>query len=325
MDHRPQRRHVVAVPHLLGQLEQAVEHGRDHVGVGDLVALDALEGALRGPPVHQHDGVAHVQRHRRPVVDRGVVGGCLGDLHVVVVGHGPEEHEQAPRPCGGLVGMGVAQPPAHPLGPAGGARGVEHERPGRQVVGPGLRLTVDELGEGPEARHPAHREAVGLGRHAVLEDPHRLVGEARRDDQRLRLRVVDDVGDLGAHEVPVDRRDVEAALVGRQADRDLLEAVGQHGGHLVAPLQPQGPQPVDDPVGERGELTEGHLPVLGIDEGEVVGVGLRDPPEPGHIGVGHGRDGAPDAPAVSNPPIGAGGADGAPASADRVSRPVRPG
>src|SRR5690606_4861156 len=67
-------RHVVAVPDVLGQGEQALEVRRDHVGVGDAVLLDEPQGLFGVPLVHVDDGVAHVQ------------GGAaeLGDGRVVV-------------------------------------------------------------------------------------------------------------------------------------------------------------------------------------------------------------------------------------------------
>jgi hypothetical protein len=86
-------------------------------------------------------------------------------------------------------------------------------------------------------------------------------------DERLRGAVLEDVGDLGADEVPVDRHDVEAGL-------DRGEERGQHGravGHLdreaVADPQSRGAQPTTDPVGLGGEFGVRHDPAVRLHDG----------------------------------------------------------
>ena len=96
--------------------------------------------------------------------------------------------------------------------------------------------------------------------------------------------------------MPVHGGDVEPALERCETDRYLFEAVGQHRRDLVARLQPERPQAVHDLIGERVELTEGHLLMIGINDGEMLGIGFGDLPETQDVGVGHGRDGGrPDA------------------------------
>ena len=202
-----------------------------------------------------------------------------------------------------------AQRAADPLRPTGGARGVEHERSGRpEVVGPFGRLTVDQFTERTEAANLAtDHEAVRFRRVAILEYPGGLLTEAGVDDECLGLGVVHDVADLGADQMPVHGGDVVPALERGETDRDLFEAVGQHRRDLVPRLQPERPQAVHDLIGERVELTEGHLLVIGIDDGEMVGIGFGDFPETQDVGVGHRRDGGrPDATA----PIEGGSAEG---------------
>ena len=202
-----------------------------------------------------------------------------------------EQHQQLARGGGGLVrGSGVECPP-NALGSPGGARCVEHERSGGEVLGLGPRLALarDQLVEGAEALHrPAHTEAVRLGRHAASERLGGLGAEALVHDEGPGLGVVDDVADLGTDEVPVDGGHVQAALVCGQAHGQLLEAVGQQGRHLVALAEPGSPQAPRDPVGQCGQLAEGQLVVLSIDHGQEVRIGFGDAPQPQGVGVCHG-------------------------------------
>ena len=86
---------------------------------GGLVPLDAFELALGIPLVHQHDGVAEVERHRGPVVHGGVIERRLHDLDIVVMGLGAEERS---GPRGGFVGIMPNSAGVDPLRPTGGAR-----------------------------------------------------------------------------------------------------------------------------------------------------------------------------------------------------------
>ena len=55
MDDALQRRHVVLGPHLRRQLQQADEHGRHDLGVGDPETLDELEVLLGVEVLHRHN------------------------------------------------------------------------------------------------------------------------------------------------------------------------------------------------------------------------------------------------------------------------------
>ena len=126
--------------------------------------------------------------------------------------------------------------------------------------GRSVGLTGDQLGERPKSLDRAEGESIGRGHVGLGQDAHGFTREPVADDERLGLAVVDDVRDLGTDEMPVDRRVVEAALERRERERHLFEAVGQHGRDLIAPFQPERPQPVHDLIGERVELAVGHRP-----------------------------------------------------------------
>ncbi len=66
-----------------------------------------------------------------------------------------------------------------------------------------------------------------------------LVGEALVRDERLRLAVLDDVGDLGPDEVRVDRDEVEPGLEHGEVELEDLHAVREHHCHRVARLEAQ--------------------------------------------------------------------------------------
>ena len=112
------------------------------------------------------------------------------------------------------VGVDAGERPAHALGLAGRARRVVH-RPARSCgpsgSGVGLAVAAAPRSGGSRARRRP-RSSVGAGRRSPRPRPWRIVGEALVADEHLGLAVVDDVGDLRADEVVVDRRDVPAGL-----------------------------------------------------------------------------------------------------------------
>ena len=109
---------------LVGQREQAVEHGRHHVRVRDAVALDQPQRLLRVPAVHQHDAGAVHQRQasaRTPAARRGTAARCTG-----AAGSCPGRTFAAVTEGVRATAYGLRARDA--LGPAGRARRVEHAR-----------------------------------------------------------------------------------------------------------------------------------------------------------------------------------------------------
>ena len=125
VDDVAQRRHVVAGADVGRQLEQAHEHRRHDLRVGDLVALDELE-ELGGLEVLHHDdgrpeGVGgHAEAQRGGVVQRGG-----GEVHRLG-GHAEEQLEHRQDRAGrGLQGLG-AELPLDALRETSRARRVQH-------------------------------------------------------------------------------------------------------------------------------------------------------------------------------------------------------
>ena len=117
-----------------------------------------------------------------------------------------------------------------------GGLGVAHRwRRSRSRRSPRPRSTAT-TGARPRRRRPGH-----------LGEP--LVGH-----ERLGLRVLQDVGDLGTDQVVVDRDQVPAGLQGGQVELEHLHPVGEEGGDHVPGLEAEAAQPVDHLVGPAEEL-----------------------------------------------------------------------
>jgi hypothetical protein len=96
---------------------------------------------------------------------------------------------------------------------------------------------------------------------------HRGRGEPLVGDERTGPTVLEDVPDLGADEVPVDRHHVQAGLDRGEERGQQGRAVGQLDGDAVAGAQAGGPQTAGDAVGLRGELAVRHDPAVRFHHG----------------------------------------------------------
>ena len=237
------RRDVVLGAHVVGQREQAVELRRHHVRRGHLVLVDQLEHALGCPLVHEHDRVAHVQRVGRPHQHGGVVERRAGDVHVVVERLHAEHALEAGVQLAQDVGVDVderraSRPWACRWCPTCSASARRRcDRRGWSSAG---RRPARSTGGSPSTvadREARCRRATSISVMALV------ISSAKRSwpTKHLGVAVVDDVGDLGADEVVVDRREVEPDLHGAEVELDHLDAVGQHAGDGVARLEARAP------------------------------------------------------------------------------------
>ena len=264
-----------------------MELGRHHVAGGDAVLLDQPQHLLGRPAVHQHHRVSEVHGGRGEHQHRGVIERRAADVDVAVLGLAAEEAEESAHQRRHRVGIERRERPAHALRAAGGARGVVHHLAGGAVLGKRRRLARRELGEGTEAGDVSDREARLRGQRELA----RRGGAGRREplvyDQRLRLAVVHDVGDLGARQVMVDRGQEPAGLGRRQVELDHGRAVGQHGRDAVALLQPERAQPMHELVAARQQLAARPLAAVGVDQREMIRIAARKIPEAevGHRGA----------------------------------------
>ena len=237
------------VPDVLGQGEESVELGGHHVRVRHPVALDELEHALGAPLVHEHHGVAHVDGRAREPQHGGVVQRRAHDVDVVVAGVDAEQEQDPGQADGHLVGVRARQRPADALGVARGPRGVVHGVAQAAVVGPVGPLVVAQLRVGGEAGDVTDGQAARGGDLGLIGGVEAGVGEALVADEDLGPGVLQDVGDLGGHQVVVDGHDVPPGLHGGEIDLEHLGAIGQDEGDGGALAQAQLAQSVHDLVG----------------------------------------------------------------------------
>ena len=255
-----QRGEIVAPLHLVGQAQQAHEHGRHDVHVADLVAIDQAQHVLGLEARLQH----HVEAKPRAA---HAVGGGRRVVHRAVHHHDDRRIGLDAPVLGGLAGgqrlqLGRGRPAAHALGPAGRARGVDHaaaRRLGRLGV---RRMARDERIPGLDTFGCAPL----LGWHVVggsdllrrRHDQHLHVrGHAARDlgqqvavgHQHLGAAVGQDVARLFRREMPVDRHGIDAELARRHVHLEGRKVVAQHQGDAVVFAEPEGGKPAGSACG----------------------------------------------------------------------------
>ena len=161
------------------------------------------------------------------------------DVDVVVLGLQPEEEQHAAQAHRRLLGRGARERPAHPFGPSGGARRVVHHVPGRAVRGQVGGLTVLQVLVGAEAGNVADREPSLVREADLVGRGGADVGEAFVGDEDLGLAVVDDVRDLGADQVVVDRHEIPTRLEGGEVELEHRRPIRQHHGDRITRVQSQ--------------------------------------------------------------------------------------
>ena len=179
-----------------------------------------------------------VQRVARPHQHGRVVERRAGDVHVAVVRAARRtcpgsRRSSSPRSSGSMSTSAAL----HALGLAGGARRVVHGGAGDAVrrarCRAGRRSARRRAGTRRRRRRRSGRSAgtSSLGQRLAP------ASSAKRSsaDEHLGVAVVDDVGDLGADEVVVDRREVQADLQGAEVE---LDACSRSLGSTTATVSP---------------------------------------------------------------------------------------
>ncbi|MGY3243159.1 hypothetical protein ACVWYT_002607 [Streptomyces sp. TE4109] len=261
-----------------GGPDQVVVHG-GHSGqegggvlperVEDFFGLEPVDDprarADRGDTQHAGDVGQAVEERQRP--QHAVVGGQSGDGGVAG-GHGP----QTVALCG-----------QHALGPAGGARGVEH--PGQVVESEVVPWPGGGFGGGQRLEGEASRGRVG-GYAAAADDHDAQVAAVLQEAGELRevggvgdddagAAVVEEVGQFGIGGTGVERRADRAGPGDGEVTLHHLHAVAEADGRTVPRLQPQSREVARQPSGALFQLGVGHAPA-GVPKGDLA-------PEP--IGV----------------------------------------
>ncbi len=208
MHHAFEARTVERGARVVGELEHADEHRRHELRVGHAFAVDRVEARLGVEVLHQHERAPDAVHGHRPHEWRRVVErrGCEVALPRREPHHPAEQRTDR---VVGAVGLAGEETP-HPLGPAGGARRVQHRRAFAFVA---ERDARDPLDERLDRLVPVDRAA---DRHEALDAAHEAPDRARewrdgaRREQDGRATVVDHVRRFVGREPGVDRRVVEA-------------------------------------------------------------------------------------------------------------------
>ena len=261
---RLDRRQVVPVEGLVGQLQDPLQHHRDHHQRVAAVLLGDGEHALGVEAPGEDDGRAEQHAER----EVGIAPGVEQRRRDVGLPAGLERHPRQQRDGGvdaGLVARGA-------LGGAGGARGQDDDAAvalGRlEVVG---RPLGDQLVEGLEALGEVGLVAVHPGQHPVvgLGLPEQ-VGELLVVDDERGLLALEHVDELRTGERGVQVEHVGAQLGHGQADVDEAPVVAAHHRDAVALADPTGLERGGERVAAPVDLTERQRPQV-VDQPDLVG------------------------------------------------------
>ena len=130
VEHGRQRRRVERGSLLVGHAQQAHAHRRHDVAVADGPLLDELQALALVPAGHDHQLAAVGQVDGREPERGGVVQRTGDEVRALAVEPEDEPGRAADRERLAEAGLPA---PLHALGPAGGARGVEHRAAARPV------------------------------------------------------------------------------------------------------------------------------------------------------------------------------------------------
>ena len=235
------------------RLHHQLQRRREKEGVGDLVALHQLEGALgRKPAARPDDGMAEVQRRQQGVHQPARPG---------PVGRRPEDVAAAWKPIlrgheAGQVADQHAVRQQGALGRAGGARRIEQD--GRVL---GARLDRLEGGglagqQGAPRQHPLVGEAYPDDlpqRRAAIQRGQDIAAGAFVDHGHARLGVTQALLERVGTEQGGKRQDDGADAVDGHVGDHGFRPLAQHDGHAVAAAHPHADQPVGELVGGLGQ------------------------------------------------------------------------
>ena len=246
--------------------------------MGDVVLLDELEVLLGVEALHDHDGAAGADRQAGRALRRGVVQRRRRqvDLPLPVAPRAMRNENRASESDGVVSGRARTMP----FGRPGRARRVEHRAAEELVVDRRVRVLrrlLEEVDERAAVASAAGRRSRSTRRNsssfghwpiASSATAQRLAG----DDQRLRVAVVDDVGQLVTGEVRVDRRVVEPAALPCAAALQVPRVVLHEDRVVVEPLQSVGAEQVGEAVGARLVVGVGdRLAGAGHDDRRLIG------------------------------------------------------
>ena len=244
-------------------MHEVVIERRHQIKIGDLFGFDQLQRPHH-VEARQADERAADQRH----------GEQRAHPHGVIERHDAERAlagaVEILRDMGQRRGAFGALAARHALRLGGGARRIEHHRPGLGI-GAGLRVRRIRRHQRLERRHRREYRRRSSGACRPRPRPARPSADTRLIDQRLGLGIGEAIVELVGGRAPVQRRDDDAGELAGPMDGRRLPVVLQRRDQMVAGLQPE-------PVEARDQRGNPPVPLrigeahVAIDDGERVRV-----------------------------------------------------
>ena len=239
VQHDLQRRQVVLVAHLLGQLQHAHEHRRHELRVRDVVLLDQRERLLGIEVLHRDHGAAEahrahrIEQRRRVIQRRGrQVDGVA--VHPPHRRHHPHLDRLLPDALARDLVLHALRPPRRP-------RRIQHPRALELLVERHRRIPVARGRVGLVAVDDARRRpsAASSPRGILSTSSRRDIAQRVRDDEHLRVAVVEDVRDLVGVEMRVDAREEQPRALRRPTRLEVLDPVLHQNRDVIPEPQPR--------------------------------------------------------------------------------------
>ena len=287
MHDEAQRRQIVAPLDLIRQPQQAHEHRRHHVLVGDAMTFDQLQHVLGIEARFEHDCAAAAERQHAVGVRRRMVHRAVHQDDLILVRLDAIGDAADPRRGRGLFRRHRLA--AHALGQAGGARRVEHRRAAdRGVLRRRMRVAPDvpvghavgdlrqrrrDIERRGDFRRRRHHQQPHIGGQAV-PDLRQQVGMA---DQDFGAAVGQDVGDFLGLQMPVDRHHRAAQRRRRGRDFEERKIVAQHHADGRAATEAERPEARRRPRDAGVDLGIADLAFAADDRCQIVLLGRLSP------------------------------------------------
>ena len=229
------------------QRQQALEHRRHPLAVGDALGLDQAERGL-GVEAFQHHHRAATGRHsQRAAQGGGVVQRCGRQVAHLAAAQA-EQLDQVGREGWRAAPVRRQQGPHHALGHARGARGVEHQRTGGLVCERQRRGHCQQGFKRRKTRNLAADRQACRGRR--LQQGLGLFAAGGINQHDAGAAVLDQVAQLAAGQRCGHRRQDRAGAPAGPGQRQRHRPVAQQRGDVVAAHQPVRAQHVGQPVGQ---------------------------------------------------------------------------
>jgi hypothetical protein len=239
-----------------------------------ILYLDRLERVLGIELLHHHDRAAKPLGGGAPADRCGVIERRGREIdHAAIGGHAGAHHREAHQRIGREDVVVLGRRGLDPLGPSGGARGIEHVL-SRRLVGDRLGRLRGERGFVIFLALAIDDQQRQVG--AFVADALDRLGIARAGEQELGSRILKDVADLRRGQPGRDRHHHRARTLRAPHHLQVMDIVFHQHCEMVAALEPACPQQLRKAVRIGVHFREGHgLAAARHDHRGMVGARLR--------------------------------------------------